>query len=301
MPAKFRPYCGEKGFSPDHMRVHEFLVRINRGKMASPNFPWGRWAWMFCLERFLDTANLNRIGVWEDEGEIVALVTYEVQPGEAWFCIDPRYTFLKEEMLRYASCALQKDGKFRALIPDSDAEFQEIAARSGFIPTQDSEPVSLLPLDAPLPAVSLPEGFSLVSLADEYDLKRYNRVLHRGFDHEGEAPETEEDLAERAMELSGPFADLSLKIAVKAPNDEFVSYCGMWHLDGAADALVEPVATDPAYRRMGLGRAAVLEACRRCAERGALAAYVGSSQQFYYNIGFRPVWRETWWERKSER
>lgn len=228
-------------------------------------------------------------------------MTYEAQPGEAWFCIDPRYACLKEEMLHYASRALQKDGKFRALIPDADAEFQIIAARSGFFATQDCEPVSLLPLDVPLPTASLPEGFSLVSLADEYDLKRYNRVLHRGFDHEGDAPETEGALADRAMELSGPFADLTLKIAVKAPNGEFVSYCGMWHLAGAVDALVEPVATDPAYRRMGLGRAAVLEACRRCAIRGARAAFVGSSQQFYYNIGFRPVWQETWWERKAEK
>lgn len=299
MTAVYRPYCGQKGFTPDYKRVHDFLVRINNGEMASPNFPWGRWAWMFCLERFLDTANLDRIGVWEDEGEIVALVTYEAQLGEAWFCIDPHYADLKEKMLRYAIRAIQKDGKFRALIPDGDVEFQNIAARLGFFPTQDCEPVSILRLGDIQPTVSLPEGFSLVSLAEEYDLKRYNRVLHRGFNHEGDATENEATLAARALELSGPYADLSIKIAVKAPNGEFAAYCGMWHLEGTIDALVEPVATDPTYRRMGLGRAAVLEACRRCALRGAQMAYVGSSQQFYYNIGFRPFSRETWWERKA--
>lgn len=299
MPAVFRPYCGEKGFSPDYMRVHDFLVRINLGGMASPNFPWGRWEWMFCLGRFLDTEHLNRIGVWEDGGEIVALATYESKLGEAWFCVDPRYAFLKEEMLCYAADALRKDGKFRALIHDSDAAFQAIAARKKFFPTQGYEPTSVLPLTAPLQPYPLPEGFSLVSLADECDLKKYNRVLHRGFNHEGDAPEDEETLKERALELSAPHSELSLKIAVKAPNGEFVSYCGMWHLDGAADALVEPVATDPAYRRMGLGRAAVLEACSRCALRGASVAYVGSSQQFYYSIGFRPLPRETWWELRT--
>lgn len=299
MPVAFRTYAAQKGFSPDYMRVHDFLVRINRGELSSPNFPWGRWEWMFCLAHIFDTEHLDRIGLWEENGELVALASYESELGEAWFCVDPRYAFLKEDMLRYASRALEKDGKFRALIPDSDAAFQAVAARMGFFPTQEHEALAALPLDEPLLEHSLPEGFSLVSLAEDYDLKRYNRVLHRGFGHEGEAPEDEQTLKERAHELSGPHSELSLKIAVKAPNGDFAAYCGMWHLPGAADALVEPVATDPAYRRMGLARAAVLSACARCALRGAKVAYVGSLLQFYYELGFRPLPRETWWELRA--
>ncbi|HBP38077.1 MAG TPA: GNAT family N-acetyltransferase, partial [Clostridiales bacterium] len=58
-------------------------------------------------------------------------------------------------------------------------------------------------------------------------------------------------------------------------------------------------ATDPAYRKMGLGRAAVLEAIRRCGVLGARRAFVGSSQQFYYSIGFRPYATSTFWVRKK--
>jgi predicted N-acetyltransferase YhbS len=83
-----------------------------------------------------------------------------------------------------------------------------------------------------------------------------------------------------------------------APDGEFVSYCGMWYEPGTGYALVEPVATDPRYRRMGLGRAAVLEAVRRCGVLGARQAFVGSSQQFYYSIGFYPCCNETFWELK---
>lgn len=43
---------------------------------------------------------------------------------------------------------------------------------------------------------------------------------------------------------------------------------------------VEPVATDPDYRRMDLGKAAVLEGIRRCGELGAEVAYVGSVKDF---------------------
>lgn len=52
------------------------------------------------------------------------------------------------------------------------------------------------------------------------------------------------------------------------------------------------------YRMMGLGKAAVLEGVIRCGKDGAKQAYVGSSQQFYYNIGFYPVSTETLWCKK---
>ena len=52
---------------------------------------------------------------------------------------------------------------------------------------------------------------------------------------------------------------------------------------------VEPVATDPDFRRMGLGKAAVLEGIRRCGEMGAEVAYVGSDQLFYQKLGFKKI------------
>ena len=78
-----------------------------------------------------------------------------------------------------------------------------------------------------------------------------------------------------------------LCILVVAPSGDYASYCGMWYDPATAYALVEPVATDPDYRKLGLGKAAVLEGIRRCGALGATQAYVGSSQQFYYQIGFK--------------
>lgn len=39
---------------------------------------------MFSLP-YLDTSALSKIGVWEEGGEIVAVVTYEADTGVAWF------------------------------------------------------------------------------------------------------------------------------------------------------------------------------------------------------------------------
>ena len=65
-----------------------------------------------------------------------------------------------------------------------------------------------------------------------------------------------------------------------------MSYAGIWYVPENGFAYVEPVATDPDYRRKGLGAAAVLESLRRVQTEGAQIAWVGSDQEFYQAIGF---------------
>jgi predicted N-acetyltransferase YhbS len=75
----------------------------------------------------------------------------------------------------------------------------------------------------------------------------------------------------------------------------------MWYDRSTDYAYVEPVATDPDYRRMGLARAAVLEGIRRCFAEGAEVAYVGTTMPFYLSIGFKPLFEAHWWEWKEPR
>lgn len=97
---------------------------------------------------------------------------------------------------------------------------------------------------------------------------------------------------------SGPNFRLDLTIVMVAPTGEYVSFCGMWYEPQNHFAYVEPVATDPDYRRMGLGKAAVLEGVRRCVELGATVAYVGSGQEFYRAIGFRKNHVQECWRKE---
>lgn len=296
MPVTFRNYSGEKLYTnKDYLPVREFLARLNRDRLTSLNFPWGRWEWMIghgCL----DDRYLDKIGIWESDGEIVGLATYESEPGDGFFCLDERFSHLKAEMLDYALHALNKDGKFRAAIDNNDREFQRIARRMGFCPTREVEHIAAADI-GPALAYRLPEGFSIVSMADSaWDFRKYHRCLWRGFNHPGEPDPVEGAIAVRRRMLSGPGVIPETVVCVAAPNGDFVSHCGTWYMPGDLTALVEPVATDPDYRRMGLGRAAVLEAVLRCGRLGARQALVGSNQQFYYSIGFDPIHVETWWE-----
>lgn len=291
-------YRGAPGFTDEFHRVRDFLVRINQGVPATPGFLWGRWEWMFSQTWYCDTSALSRIGIWEDDGEIVAVVTYENQTGFAWFLTDQHHAFLHGDMLRYALANLTRNGAIRVLLEDTDRDLPRIAAAHGLTRTQDNEPNAALDLAGEL-SYEIPDGYRIASLADDCDLHRLNRVLHRGFNNPGEPKETPDAIHMRRTGVSGPHLNRDLNIVVVAADGEYAAYCGIW-FDPATDyALVEPVCTDPDHRRRGLGRAAVLEAARRCRDLGAKVAYVGSDQPFYYAIGFAPHSSGTWWTASS--
>jgi len=295
MTTKFRNYTSMPGFTEDFHRVRDFLVRINQERVTTPGFLWARWEWMFSQPLYYDFNSLSKIGVWQDCGDIVALATYESGLGNVYFCIDEKYNHIKKEMLVYARANLQKNGEFHALISDADREFQKIAVSLGLRPTQEGEHNSVFDIDVDKIRYCLPTGYRIISMADDFDLFKYTKVLWRGFDHGDEPREDKEYMSNMKTSISGPDWNPSLQIAVVSPDDEYVSYCGMWYDEATSYALVEPVATDPAHRMKGLGKAAVLEAIKRCGLRGAKQAYVGARKQFYYQIGFYPVQNNTWW------
>ena len=299
MSISFRNYTAEPLFTYDYIKVRNFLIRINADKLYTPRFLWGAWEWAV-THGGRDQNNLDCIGMWEEEdgGVLVALATYECPRGEAYFIVDEAYGYLKPDLIDYAMQSLHNNGKVMILLPDGDYEFQRAAVRRGFQPTQRSDRMAALDIDA-LQAYSLPDGFSFVSLADNWNWQQYNRVMWRGFNHEGRANYDAETIAGRRQMLSSPMVIPELVVAVTAPDGNYVSHCGMWYRPGDFYCYVEPVVTDPEYRMLGLGKAVVLEAIRRCGELGAKLAVVGSSQQFYYNIGFYPIHTETWWEQKT--
>ncbi len=291
MAIVFHPFHPQSLFGDDYAALRRFLIRLDNA-----NYHFGRWDWMI-THSYLDVSALPKIGLWSKGGNVVAAATYDCEPGKAFLLTLPGYEDLREEMLAYAEKALQKGGAFAVLIPDGDESFQALAARKGYIATDDQEHEAIFDLTTGAFNYALPEGFRITSMRETYDLYRYGQVLWKGFDHErNEGPFVMKDTC--AREFERPNVDLDLKIAVVAPGGDFVSYCGMWQDPHSQSALVEPVATDPAYRNRGLGRAAVLEGLRRCARRGVRRAFVGSSQAFYYAIGFQPYSSNRYWTRK---
>jgi len=186
--------------------------------------------------------------------------------------------------------------RLRAYINDQDEDSQGVAWEMGYRMEGGCEPMSCSAIPDPFPSIALPVGFSLRSLADENDLRKVDRILWRGFNHGDEPPE--DGIRDREFMQSAPNFRKDLNIVVEAPDGNLTAYCGMWYEPVHAVAYVEPVATDPEYRRMGLGRAAGREGVRRCGALGARVAWVGSAVPFYLSLGFRQVHNCSVWGRQ---
>ena len=152
------------------------------------------------------------------------------------------------------------NGEIRLALPDGDLGYQQSAIQKGFISTTEKNLTSRIDIKDNI--YILPKGYTIMSFAD------------KNFDPD-------------------------LCILVDAPNGDYAAHCGVWCIPDSEYAYVEPVFTLPEYRKLGLGKAAVLEGVNRCGKLGAKQAYVLSSQQFYYNIGFYPCQNDTWWIQKK--
>ena len=290
----------------DYKLVSDFLIRHHQTGNLDGNWIEPAWEYMH-YHPALDGSSLGKIGVWDESGKIVAIAHYEWHLGEAFFQFHPAYRHLRKEMLEYAEANLtgisKRDGRkyLFAYVNDNDAEFQSLVKERGYKrDTQGDRPMTKFDISDPFPQITVPEGFLLTSLADDCDWAKVHRVLWRGFDHGDDVPMNEEELESRRKMFDTPKARRDLKIAVAAPNGDFASFCGMFYEPTGRFAYVEPVATDPDYRRMGLGKAAVLEGIRRCAEMGADTAYVGNELPIYQSIGFKKIYTSECWIRNFD-
>jgi GNAT superfamily N-acetyltransferase len=285
----------------DYKKISEFLIAHYKPGHSDGNWIEPIWEYMHG-HPYLDLSSLEKIGVWEDDGEIVAVAHYESRLGEAFFEFHPSYRHLCSDMLDHAEANLtgisQKEDKKHlfAYVNDTGPGFLSVVKTRGYEKEPERDrPMCRFDIPNPFPAITLPEGFRLTSLAEECDWEKVHRVMWRGFDHGDDVPMNEEEFESRRRMFDTPKARRDLKVAVAAPNGDFVAFCGMFYEPTGKFAYVEPVATDPFYRRMGLGKAAVLEGIRRCGALGATIAYVGNDLPIYQSIGFKEIYNTGCW------
>lgn len=294
MTATLRRCAGPQDFPA----ISDFLYRHYQPDNRDGNWLQPIWEYGY-THSYFDADSVGRIGIWESGGAIVGVAMYESRLGEAFFQIAPDYEHLKPEMLDYAErelAAVSAAGArtLKAYVNDFDHAFELVVRERGYqLDPESHRPIAQFAIEDPFPSIRLPAGFRLASLAEDNDLVKVDRVLWRGFNHPGEPPADGPE-GRRQMQ-SGPHFRRDLTIVAVAPDGAFAAFAGMWFDHINRVCLVEPVATDPDYRRMGLGTAAVLEGVRRCCALGATVAYVGSDQPFYLAMGFRKIFTLQCW------
>ncbi|MDF1596008.1 MAG: GNAT family N-acetyltransferase [Acidimicrobiia bacterium] len=282
----------------DYDRVGRFLVDIYRPEVLRA---WlqPRWEYMH-FHPMSEGLPFDRCGLAEEGGRVIGFIHFEDNPAFNYLQIRPGHESVASELLDWADVHLGGESRsfgrevLGVFVDDSDPGLEELVVRRGFeCSDRISEEHARLEIGVPLPEAPLPDGFRLQSLEDDNDLHKINRVLWRGFNHEG--PPEKEAVAGRELAQRAPSFRKDLTIVVSAPNGDYATFAGMWLVAANRVAYVEPVATDPTYRRLGLGRAAVVESIRRAAEDGAEVVWVGSGLHFYQSMGFAIRARSRLW------
>ena len=247
-----------------------------------------------------DGLPFERCGIAEDNGQIVGFIHFEDNPAFNYLQIRPGHERATDSLLDWAHSNLGGESVTfgrRVLglyVSDFDNYLEQRVAERGYEPQPDIvEEHARYVIDKPVEVAELPEGFRLQSLADDNNLEKINRALWRGFDHPGPPPEDEIEGRKHAQQAPNFRKDLTI-VAV-APNGDYAALSGMWTVPDNDVAYLEPVATDPTYRRMGLGTAVVQESLRRVSDEVIRIVWVGSGLVFYQDMGFSIQNRSRLW------
>lgn len=242
-----------------------------------------------------DRANL---GLWEDtQGQLMAYALFQVPFGSLLYGILPSAdtaaltaTILRWGATRAATVAQERGTpfSFAVFIAAGQEDVTALAAAQGY--TLQPPPRILLarPGNEPPPRPTLPTGFTLRHLRGADEVPAAAALLGDAFAINTVTATWRQRILEQA-----PYRP-ELDVVVQAPNGELAAFCLCWLNPNGQIGQIEPMGTHPAYQRLGLGRAALIEGLWRLHDLGVQTIYVGTSTAnhrslpMYESVGFRP-------------
>jgi len=279
MSITFKNYCMFTDFDKVNMFFrNNYVPYLGNGH-------WAEAAWGYAHSApWFDYVRHYKIGIWQDNDEVVALCTYEAKLGEAWIFTANGYEYMKSELLEYAEKNLYvigDDGKktLQVRATTTEPEFQKLLISKGYSHLCDYD-FTAYDYTKGLPKVELPEGFKIITLDEENEYQKAANAVWKGFDNEGD-----NDLDGYMLGTNMPNLRKDLVFIAKAGNGDYCCYATIWLDEVNHYAYLEPLSTVPQYRRKGLAKALLYEAMNRTAEMGA-TYMTGGSHEFYKAIGF---------------
>lgn len=231
--------------------------------------------------------------LWEAAGKVVAWGWARL-PGDLALLVDPAWSELAGEVLDWFS-GIATAPRTSVTVLDTETHLVAALERHGYRREDGSYWYRCVrrPL-TDLPEPVLPEGYRARPVRGAADLAA-RVAVHRVVWHPSRV--TEESY--RAVMAAWPYrADLDW--VVEAPDGSFAANCLIWLDDRNGVGELEPVGTDPRFRRMGLGRAVCLAAMHALRAAGAHEAVVypveghdrfPAALPLYQDLGFTPYAR----------
>lgn len=304
-----RPYAGEADLSPiaDMLNLCEAVDQVEEG--TSVEELRGEFS-------YPSTDQERDIRLWEAaDGTLIGFGQIFLPPagsadadGFIWFKVHPEYRdgTVDVEILRWAeqrvaevSQQRQVPAKLRAGARSDRSDRIALLEGYGFTIARYFLRMRR-PLDAPIPELPLPEGFSLRHLAGQQEVPAWVEMFNLSFiDHWNHHPLTVEDRLHWASE---PMYRLEQDLIAVAADGTFAGFCKCSINDeqnqrlGRREGWISLLGTRRGYRGVGLGRAMLLAGLRQLKADGADAALLGvdaasltGATRLYESVGFETI------------
>ena len=286
MKLTMRNYQSEE----DYWRIRDFqrkLMILNERRELSWHVARLDYWWWFINPDIEKIALEENVFLWETEsGEIAAVLNPEGR-GQAYLQVHPGFHTpeLDEEMIASAEERLPvagKDGQrmLQIFIDSQDKTRLQIFTQRGFKRVEEAgnqEYQHRRSLDEALLDVPQIFGYTIRPMGD--GLRLLERCYASGLrfhDDDINITRNNRDHPEWYHGIqSAPLYRRDLDIVAVAADGSVASFCTAWFDDVSRTAYLEPVATVPAHRKRGLGKAVILEALHRLKRMGCKVAFVG--------------------------
>lgn len=188
-------------------------------------------------------------------------------------------------------------------IAQNDALANEMLSARGWDSLGGQTTALARSLEGELPQAALPTGFSVRNCRGLEEVEGRALAQYRAFESEWEP---DRYIARFRRWMQSPLYEPGLDIVAVNPAGEIAAFCLLWEDRANRIGLIEPMGTDPAFQRMGLGRAVVSAGLRKLQADGMKTAWINtgahhsSALALYQSCGFYP-WRElVLWTKKVE-
>ena len=282
-------YATCERFNAQYQEIYHFLLRAEKLEY-NEHFPWGRFEWMQ-IHTMLEEDKLTKILLFRDaHNDIVGMATYDTVYDDRVYLLHT--TSDKALLCQMVDAVLENESGVAVIKANSkDIVLAEVLQERQFARKRRDNTLLQLDLSGVL-EYRIPDGYAINPENFTMHPWQYQLVIHKGFENEGiPEPWSEEVLA---REVHSPIRTFAIA------GEEYCAHCGLWYTEGDT-AYVEPVATVPEYRKKGLAKAAIYEACNRARKLGAKRATVLSDQEFYHRIGFECSSEVYCWEKEIEK
>ncbi|HEY9650874.1 MAG TPA: GNAT family N-acetyltransferase [Coleofasciculaceae cyanobacterium] len=273
------------------------------------------------LQLFCDAPDFDRdrdLRLWKNSrGNLIGfgqlLITQQTHNLESnlYFGVHPRWrgNGLDAEILQWSEQRMREVVKERVLpaqlrlsIRDNQLLHRMLLKQQSYT-TERRFLTMACPLDQSFSSPSLPDGFTLRSLAEEQDLKAWVDLFNESFIDHWDHHDITVDTLRRWLKNPGYQPELS-SVAV-APDGTFAAFC-MGYINQGENSRnpynngwIKLLGTRRGFRKLGLGRAMLLTGIKQLKARGVDWVQLGvdadsptSATRLYQSIGFQTV--HTW-------